>query len=165
MKNYGGNRGKVDANQPEIVEKLRAIGASVLITSSIKDCFDILVGFKGQTHIMEIKNPEYKPKTKAAESMLTHGEKKFKDEWKGSPYNIVFTFEEALDIINKTPNDIRWIFNGINADDLDKTIEILEQHQKWRRDRNVPPKVPQTHPVELGDALDHAIEELRILRI
>ena len=37
---------------------------------------------------------------------------------------------------------------------LKQAIKIVERHQRWRRDRNVPPKTKMGNPTELGEALD-----------
>ena len=47
---------------------------------------------------------------------------------------------------------------------IERIIEILEKHQEWRRDQNVPPKTQMQSPIELGTAIDYAIEELKKLR-
>ena len=44
--------------------------------------------------------------------------------------------------------------------DLKQTIKVLEEHNKWRRDNNVPAKTKMAEPKVLGMALDRAIEEL-----
>jgi hypothetical protein len=90
---------RVDANQPAIVERLRAIGASVLLVHQLKNCFDALVGYRGRTHIMEIKDPSQPP----SKRKLTPGEAKFRDEWRGSEYHVVHTFDEALAILTARP--------------------------------------------------------------
>jgi hypothetical protein len=97
---------KVDKNQPEIVKALKAHGAQVLLTHQIKNAFDILVGFRGELFIMEIKNPEYLPKAydrERLEKQLSEGEHKCMEMFKkvGVPYHIVATKEEAFDIILK----------------------------------------------------------------
>ena len=57
MRKYG----RTDANQKEIVDGLRQIGASVQSLSAVGDgCPDILVGFAGQNWLFEIKD-ENKP--------------------------------------------------------------------------------------------------------
>ena len=88
---------KVDVNQPEIVKALRKFGATVLITSQLKNCFDILVGYKGINYIMEIKDENQPPSKKR----LTEGEQKFKDTWKGGKYYVVENIEQAINIINE----------------------------------------------------------------
>jgi len=86
---------RVDANQNEIVNGLRRVGASVLITSQLKNCFDILVGYKGVTYIMEIKDGNQPP----SKQKLTPGEQKFKDEWRGGTYHVVNSLESALSVL------------------------------------------------------------------
>jgi len=49
--------------------------------------------------------------------------------------------------------------------ELERVIEILEKHQKWRRDKNVPPKTEMQSPIEIGAAIDYAISELKKLLI
>ena len=48
---------------------------------------------------------------------------------------------------------------------LERVIDILEKHQEWRRDKNVPPKVEMQSPTELGAAIDYALIELKKLRL
>lgn len=88
---------KVDANQGGIVKALRDYGASVLIISQLKNCFDILVGYNGREFIMEIKDGDKPP----SQRKLSEGEQRFKDNWKGSEYHIVLNKEQALKIINE----------------------------------------------------------------
>ena len=47
--------------------------------------------------------------------------------------------------------------------ELERVIEILEKHQEWRRDPNVPPKTEMQSPIEIGAAIDYAISELKKL--
>ena len=49
--------------------------------------------------------------------------------------------------------------------ELERVIEILENHQMWRRDQNVPPKVEMQSPIEIGAAIDYALIELKKLRL
>ena len=86
---------RIDANQNEIVEALRRCGASVLITSQLKNCFDILVGYNGVNHIVEIKDGNKPP----SQRKLTKGEEKFRDEWKGGKYHIIESIEDALKLL------------------------------------------------------------------
>ena len=48
---------------------------------------------------------------------------------------------------------------------LERVIEILEKHQEWRRDKNVPPKTEMQSPIEIGTAIDYALSELKKLRL
>lgn len=49
--------------------------------------------------------------------------------------------------------------------ELERVIEILEKHQEWRRDQNVPPKTEMQSPIEIGTAIDYALTELKKLRL
>lgn len=96
---YNRYNAKVDENQPEIVLRLRQVGASVLLLHQVKNAFDILVGYRGEDYKMEIKNPEYVTKKNGKTGALTDGERKFMETWRGSTYHIVETVDEALRII------------------------------------------------------------------
>ena len=52
-------RNNPDVNQPEIVQALRDIGAVVFL---IGRPFDLLVGFRGNLFLLEVKNPDGKDK-------------------------------------------------------------------------------------------------------
>ncbi len=41
-----------------------------------------------------------------------------------------------------------------------EALKILKQHQAYRTDEHVPPKVEMPHPVDLSQALLFAIKEL-----
>lgn len=90
---------KADRNQPEIVGALRGIGASVLHCHQLKNCFDLLVGYRGRTFILEVKDPLQPP----SKRQLTEGEKKFRDEWRGSPYYVIETTAQAIALVTGTP--------------------------------------------------------------
>jgi hypothetical protein len=86
---------RIDGNQPQIVSALRAVGAYVLHLHQLKNCFDLLVGYRGRTFLMEVKDPSQPP----SKRKLTPGEAKFREEWRGSPYHVVETADEAIRII------------------------------------------------------------------
>lgn len=53
---------KVDANQSAIVDALRRIGVKVKVTSSAGDGLtDVLLFYRGQTHVAEIKDGDKPP--------------------------------------------------------------------------------------------------------
>jgi len=89
---------KVDRNQPEIVKTLRKAGATVLITSQLKNAFDILVGYRGKLMIVEIKDGE-KPKS---QRKLSDGELKCKESFNraGVQYYVINSIDEALNLLN-----------------------------------------------------------------
>ena len=86
---------RVDANQPAIVSALRAIGATILHTHQLKNCFDLLVGYRGRTFLMEIKASE--------KEKLTPGEAEFQRTWRGSEYHVVYSVEQAIRIVTTLP--------------------------------------------------------------
>lgn len=100
---------KVDANQKVIVAELRALGASVLLTHSLKNCCDCVVTYRGFTFFMEIKDPSSQlfPKSfwesqevnrqEYLTNTLTAGEAKFRDEVlaRNGSYIIVYDKESA----------------------------------------------------------------------
>jgi hypothetical protein len=86
---------RVDANQPAIVAALRGIGASVLHLHQLKNCFDLLVGYRGRTFLMEIKDPAQPP----SKRQLTAGEAEFRRTWRGTPYHIVHSEDEAIGLV------------------------------------------------------------------
>ena len=91
---------KVDSNQPEIVKALRSIGAFVLVTSQLKNAFDVLVGYRGKLFIIEIKDGS-RP---LSQRKLTDGELKCKEGFEsvGIPYHVVNSIDEAIELITTT---------------------------------------------------------------
>ena len=97
---------KVDANQASIVKALRKAGASVVSTSSIGDGFvDLVVGWRGSTHMLEVKNPEYRVKSDPGKD-LSDDEIKFAAAWRGSPIRVVYTVADALAAIGVSEDDV-----------------------------------------------------------
>lgn len=90
---------RVDGNQPEIVKGLRAFGATVTVTSQLKNAFDILVGYRGSLFIMEIKDGDKPP----SQTKLTEGELRAKASYEkvGVKYNVVYDLGQAIDVILK----------------------------------------------------------------
>lgn len=79
---------KRDANERDIVEALRAAGASVEIVSG-RGLPDLLVGFRGQNLLMEIKG---------ARGSLTKDQELWHEDWRGQVC-VVRSVEEALDVL------------------------------------------------------------------
>ncbi len=96
MKNHFAKR--VDANQPLIVKRLRALGCTVQL-----DMDDILVGHAGKNFWFELKTPDSVSKRtgKIKKSEIKPSQKKLRDEWRGH-YRIVSSLEEILDDIGIT---------------------------------------------------------------
>lgn len=86
---------RTDANQKAIVEGLRAVGASVAITSQLGTGFpDIVVGYRGRNYLIEIKDGDKPP----SQRKLTSDEVEFENKWRGQ-YAIAESLADALVII------------------------------------------------------------------
>lgn len=81
IKRYDARR---DANEGAIREALKAVGASVYM---LDQPVDLLVGWRGQTYVLEVKT---------AEGRLTPNEHDFFQAWAGGPALIVRSEAEAL---------------------------------------------------------------------
>ena len=84
---------KIDANQTQVVQALRAAGATVQSLAAVgQGVPDLLVGFQGQTLLIEVKNGRKPPSARQLnEQQLTwHG------AWRGGPVAIVDGPDAAL---------------------------------------------------------------------
>ena len=77
---------RVDANQVALVAALRQVGASVLVLGGT---LDLAVGFRGQTTLMDAKNPFGKNRLTARQAALL-------EEWRGGRIAFPRTVEDAL---------------------------------------------------------------------
>jgi hypothetical protein len=92
-----GHRGRVDANQAEIVAALRKVGASVVSLARIGEgCPDLLVGYRGRTLLIEVKDGTAIP----SKRLLTEDELKFQSSWTGATIRNVGSIEEAIKAIS-----------------------------------------------------------------
>lgn len=87
---------RVDANQAEIVDALRRVGATVCLLHQVgKGCPDLLVGYC-DTFTGETRN--YLLEIKTATGKLTPDEAEFHNEWNGQ-VAVVRSVENALSVI------------------------------------------------------------------
>lgn len=88
------HRVKKDTNQDAIKAVLEAYGAVVINCTALKNAFDLLVLYKGNSYICEVKQPK---------GNLSEGELKckYKVESVGVKYHVLRTCEDALEMINK----------------------------------------------------------------
>jgi len=87
---------KIDANQEQVVTALRAAGASVQSLAGIgKGVPDLLVGYKGQTLLMEVKDG-FKPPSKRS---LNEDQLRWHGSWKGGALAVVDCPDAALRMI------------------------------------------------------------------
>ena len=89
-------RGRIDDNQQAIVNILRTAGATVVLLSNVgKGVPDLLVGFRGVTLLMEIKDGKKPP----SDRKLTTDQQKWHAEWRGGALAIVDSADSALRMI------------------------------------------------------------------
>ncbi len=90
------NYGRLDNNQKKIVKRLRQCCVSVQSLASVGDgCPDILVGFRGQNWLFEIKN------LKGRGNKLTKNQESWHLNWRGRVH-VVTTFDEIAEMIGCT---------------------------------------------------------------
>ena len=81
---------KIDRNHVEIVAALRGVGASVQDLAAVgKGCPDLLVGYRGQNYVIEVKAPK---------GASTPAQVAWHAEWRGD-VRIVRSVDDALKII------------------------------------------------------------------
>lgn len=88
---------RIDANQNKIVDALRKAGAVVRIISQGDGIPDLLVGYRGYTILMEVKDGDKVPSARK----LTEAEQKFFDDWRGGMLTIVNSVDEALETLKR----------------------------------------------------------------
>lgn len=89
---------RTDENQRGIVTALRGIGASVTDLSAVGDgCPDLLVGWFGQTYLLEVKRP-LGPRggTAGKDKRLRPSQEVWHGGWRGGPVLVVRSPDEAL---------------------------------------------------------------------
>jgi len=86
---------RIDDNQNDIVTALRKAGATVRVISQGEGIPDLLVGFKGETILLEVKDGNKPPSART----LTPAEKKFFDDWEGGLCMVVNSVEDALKML------------------------------------------------------------------
>jgi len=100
-------RSRRDPNQGEIVEALRAAGASVEELDDVgAGVPDLLVGFRGRNFLLEVKSPPYKgPKggrlpegARAHQYELNDRQKKWHEAWSGQ-VAVVNSIDQALEAV------------------------------------------------------------------
>ena len=80
---------RIDTNQKEIVEALRKAGATVVSLASMKHgCPDLLVGYAGETILIEVK--------KDAKSKYTSDQLDFLGKWRGGAICRIDSVEAAI---------------------------------------------------------------------
>ena len=88
-----GNR---DANEGAIVAALEAAGCSVARLSGDAGVPDLVVGVRGRTELLEVKNPAT---DRGRASKRRIGQVRFRRTWRGAPILEVWTELEALEVL------------------------------------------------------------------
>jgi len=79
---------RIDSNHKEIVAALRQVGATVVSLAAMKHgCPDLLVGYAGETMLMEVKMPKGK---------FTPDQLDFLGKWKGGAISRVDSVDAAI---------------------------------------------------------------------
>lgn len=95
---FKGRARKRDANEPEIIEILEYVSASVC---PLDKPLDLLVGYAGETELLEVKNGAQPPSWQRT----TKGQQEFYDTWKGRPAKIVNSQQSALMALGWSQHD------------------------------------------------------------
>lgn len=88
-------RGRTDANQPDVVAALRAMGVDVLVLSAIgRGCPDLLLHYRGHQALCEVKDGSRPP----SERELTEDQVEFWSTWRG-PLVKVESVDDAIALV------------------------------------------------------------------
>lgn len=88
---------RVDSNQSEIVEALRAIGATVQTLHQVGGGVpDLLVGFRGVNILLEVKDGKKPPSARR----LTEAEYSWHVDWRGQ-VAVVNNVDEAINVLTE----------------------------------------------------------------
>ena len=91
---------RIDANHNEVVDALRKAGATVQSLAGVgKGVPDLLVGHRGTTILMEVKDGAKPPSAR----LLTEDQLKWHGSWLGGPLCIVDSVECALRHLRLVP--------------------------------------------------------------
>ena len=85
-------RGRIDANQPDLVAFARQLGMSVSIVAGLPGELDLIVGANGIDQRVEVKDGSKPPSARK----LTDAEKKLFSTWNGRPPVIWENEDDAL---------------------------------------------------------------------
>ena len=93
---------RIDDNQRAIIKALEAVGATVQSLASVgRGCPDLLVGFRSQKFLFEVKDGNKPPSRRA----LTPDEEAWHGWWQGGVVEVITSPKQALIAIGATgPN-------------------------------------------------------------
>ena len=96
---YKGYNAKRDANEPEIIAALEAIGCEVF---RLDKPLDLLVGYRGKNWLIEVKTKK---------GRLTKDQKDFLPKWRGQ-LAVVSTPEQAISVVSGECKYTKTIFDS-----------------------------------------------------
>lgn len=96
-------QGTRDANEPEIIDALKRVGATVEPIVTGEGVPDLLVGFREQNFLIEVKPLPVKGEVFASKVQLNPTQVKWHKAWKGQKA-VARTPEEALIVIGAISN-------------------------------------------------------------
>lgn len=84
-----------DSNQPDIIRAFRVLGCSVQPIHVIgKGCPDLIVGYHGESHLIEVKDGAKPPSARK----LTADEQRWWDNWRGDKH-IVSSLDDVKRLV------------------------------------------------------------------
>ena len=95
---YPATQGQRDVNEPEIIAALKAVGATVECIPTGDGVPDLLVGYKGENKLIEVKPEPVKGKVFASHVKLNPKQVEWHKAWRGQKA-IARTPQEALAIL------------------------------------------------------------------
>lgn len=108
---FKGRARKRDANEPEIIEILEYVGASVY---PMDKPLDLLVGFQGETELLEVKNGAQPPSWQRT----TKDQQEFYDSWLGRLPKIVNSQTQALVAVGFSESEAKKTFRKFNKEKM-----------------------------------------------
>jgi hypothetical protein len=90
---------KVDANHGQVVDALKAAGASVQsLAAQANGCPDLLVGYRGMTLLFEVKDGTKPP----SKRKLTSDQEEWIKAWRGGAVWLITSIPDALDALEQS---------------------------------------------------------------
>ncbi len=98
-------KARIDANQPQLVKFIRAMGASFQHTHQIPGALDGIIGYRGIDVRVEIKDPDKPP----SKRKLTDDEVKTICDWRGRQPEIIETENDITRILGAIIREHAWL--------------------------------------------------------
>lgn len=87
---------RIDDNHVAVVTALGGMGCTVQTLAAVGDgCVDLLVGYRGKTYLVEIKDGSKSPSRRK----LTAAQERWHRWWRGGPVVVVKSPDEAIEAV------------------------------------------------------------------